>query len=284
MKPFRAVMKAAPLLPSSLEHTDEHILAAMRKLRYPVLATTKLDGVRAVRLNGTLLSCSLKQIPNKSICRRGTSLPAGFDMELWRHGMTFNEIQSVVMSESHLDEDSIQFHVIDWYGEDKYDTRCIMIADEYDNGEDFKFQFPIRQHNADELMSFFLQSEINGDEGICFRIPNSPYKHGRSTLNEQYLIKLCRWLRMEVKVIGYEEQIAVGKRATALNTLGSLLVVDDKSRIFSVGSGFTEAERLRIWNNKQTYMGKTFTIKYKPCGTKDNPRHPIFVGWREKGY
>ena len=62
---FHRPMLAASLLPPSVDHSDENILAAMAKLRYPVLATIKKDGIRALRMNGTLLSRTLKPIPNK---------------------------------------------------------------------------------------------------------------------------------------------------------------------------------------------------------------------------
>lgn len=292
MKTFKEPMRAIALLDENVEHTDEAILAALNKLRYPVLATVKLDGVRALRLNGTLLSRNLKQIPNVSICHRGSYLPAGFDMELCADGMTFNEIQSIVMSRKHELEDKITFNVLDWimpeeqYSNFTYSDRifnAIKIIESRHQSQCY-LEHPTWIYTVEQLFQYFKKNEQLGAEGICFRTPDSPYKQGKSTLNEQYLIKLCRWLRMEVTVIGYEEQIAVGKRATPLNTLGSLLVTDDKSRTFSVGSGFTAAERLRIWNNKQAYMGKTLTIKYKPCSEKINPRHPTFVGWREKGY
>lgn len=41
--------------------------ADFNKLRFPLLASPKLDGVRAIIINGVVMSRSLKPIPNKHI-------------------------------------------------------------------------------------------------------------------------------------------------------------------------------------------------------------------------
>ena len=89
-------MLAAPLMPTGVEHTDENILREMQKLRYPVLATLKKDGIRAIKLDN-LVSRTLKLIPNKSIRSRAEKLPYGFDMELWNPSLTYDEVESSVM-------------------------------------------------------------------------------------------------------------------------------------------------------------------------------------------
>ena len=147
----------------------------------------------------------------------------------------------------------------------------------------------------------FYWSEQNGQEGICFRLSNSPYKYGRSTLREQYLVKLSRYLTSEAIVIGYEEQMENSNPAlrdergytkhtsyadglVPKNTLGALIVEDIKSNVtFRIGTGFDNKSRRFIWYNRLGYLGKQLTYKYKPCGMLNKPRHPTFVGWREKG-
>jgi len=85
-------MLAASLLPPDVEHTDEVVLAAMKRLKYPVIATVKLDGIRAVKTTD-LFSRTLHLIPNESIRRRAMILPYGFDMELWSPELDYNERQ-----------------------------------------------------------------------------------------------------------------------------------------------------------------------------------------------
>jgi DNA ligase-1 len=51
---------------------------------------------------------------------------------------------------------------------------------------------------------------------------------------------------------------------------------------FKIGSGFDDAERIRIWNERDRYLGLIVRFKYFPLGSKDKPRFPTFEGWRSK--
>jgi hypothetical protein len=307
-------MLAASLLPPGIEHSDQNILSAMRKLKHwPVGVTDKEDGIRGVRLNGSvsgpgLYSRTLKRIPNKSVVQRGVSLPVGFDFELVIEGKEYNEIESVVMSEEHEESNSVKFYLIDWYREGTYKDRTIFIEDWlfYNNRPDVIFRTPSICNTPEELLSVFLETESRGKEGICFRTLDSLYVQkgtidNRSTLLEQYLVKLARFHRQEVTIIGFEEQYAntnrVKRNATGRmdrskslngmvgkNTLGALLCVTSSGIPCRVGTGFDDRTRQEIWNNQSKYMNKQITIKHKRCGQLIKPRSPIFVGFREEGF
>ncbi len=241
-------MLAASLLPSDVEHSDEQIYKAMCGLKkWPVLASLKMDGIRGLKTDD-LVSRTFKMIPNESVRRRAMKLPCGFDMELFQHNLTYDEVESIVMSEKHEDSDVIDFHILDDFNIDLgYGARLENISHRLDQAlqwTDVKFNYPELCLNADELMAFFLKCEKENGEGICFRTPNSPYKQGRSTLIEQYLIKLARFTRTEATIYGFEEQMmnlnkekrnAVGRmdRSKTIagqmgkGTLGAFLVKDD---------------------------------------------------------
>lgn len=307
---FTKPMLAASLLPSSVEHTDAKILEAMSKLRYPVLATIKKDGIRALRLNGTLLSRTLKPIPNKSIRERSLILPGGFDMELWNPELSYEEVESIVMSREHPRSDEIQFHVLDWFGKtdsmflDTYQGRINNIHYWYEKERccfGIGWSLPIFISRAELLMDYFKVIEQEGHEGICFRTPNSPYKQGRSTLKEQYLVKLCRFHTSECIIEGFLEQEENGntctRNATGMmdrsshksgkegkNTLGALLVRDIHTGVeFKIGTGVGLDDRLRkeIWMNRPKYMSTVWMYKFKGGG-KMKPRSPILKGQRKE--
>lgn len=288
---FKRPMLAASLLPASESHTDEVILAALEKLRYPVLATLKKDGIRALRLNGSLLSRTLKPIPNKSIRERSLILPGGFDMELWNPNLTYDEVESIVMSREHVRSDEIQFHVLDWlgatYGVGKHTNYSSRMYALYDFCKDkFKsvcFGEVEICYTPEQLLRCFLRHEQEEGEGICFRLPNSPYKQGRSTLKEQYLIKLCRYVTQEVTIISSFEQ--ENARGQLLGTLGGF-VVEGKEGYFQVGTGvgLTDKRRSELWSKRDSLVGKTITVKHKPHGQKNKPRSPVIVGFRTLGY
>lgn len=300
---FHKPILAASLLKPDEPHTNEVIYEAMKALRFPVWVTLKKDGIRAIRTND-LLSRTLKLIPNISIRRRSMKLPAGFDCELWNPELSYDEVESIVMSREHDRSDLIQFHGLDWF--DEYAGYCIRIDRlrahlEYYAAawKDVVFQMPIQADSVNSLFEYFLKVEQEEGEGICFRLGNSPYKQGRSTLREQYLVKLCRYVRTEVTVIGFVEQEcntnsikrnAIGNMDRASykcgmigkDTLGAFRVRSTEGLEFTVGTGvgLTDFKRKEIWLNQDQWLGQKIVIKHKPHGAKVKPRSPIYIGRR----
>lgn len=308
---FRAPLLAASLMPSDIEHSNTNILEAMQKLRYPVIATRKVDGVRGLRFNHTLLSRSLKKIPNKVIQEMATILPGGFDVEICNDSLPYNENESIIMSEEHEHSALMQFHVLDWYVEGGYLSRLqdIAIAMIDLPQSHVRFDNGVWCVNADQLMRYFLLVEVEDGEGICFRTPDSLYvqkksKENRSTLIEQTLVKLSRFIREEAIIVGFEEQMcntnpdgfdAFGKikRSKAIGgmkgkgTLGALVcsigadVCTGRLCEIRIATGLTDQQRYNIWTHKKDFFGKTIVFKHKPYGKKNKPRSPIFVGFRK---
>lgn len=297
---------ACKLLPSDIPHTDDNIIQAMSKLTYPVMATLKLDGILSLTMPDIILaSRTFKWIPNVSLCARALSLPQGLQMELFNPLLDYNDIQSIVMSETHPRSDEIQFHLLDTFAHKNYTyiNRCNQLA--HINlylKEKTHFQFPVTCNDHHALFSLFLEYEKSG-EGICFRLPSSVYKEGRSTLKEQILIKFCRYIHSECIITGFEEQKAntncEGRHATGkMNrskrlagmvgkaTLGALLVKDNNGMEFRVGNGVGLDDKLRekIYLNQDKYLGKTIVVRSKNHGVKIKPRSPVFWGFREEGY
>ncbi len=212
MKPFKEPLLAISLLAPKVPTTDENILSAMAKLRYPVWVTDKEDGVRALRFNGGLLSRRLKKIVNPMVVSRSLIIPGGMDIELANSSMSFHEVSGIVRNSKSpiADSEKIHFHLLDWYIEGNYLFRMNHILEIMKYMPEFvKFQFPVKCDNKEELFNYFLTSEVMGKEGICFRSPNLEYpqkypRENRSTLKEQYLIKLTRFHYDEAKIVGFE--------------------------------------------------------------------------------
>ncbi|MEI6297297.1 MAG: ATP-dependent DNA ligase [bacterium] len=159
---------------------------------------------------------------------------------------------------------------------------------------------PTQLNNKAEVEAYEQSCLDQGFEGVILRSGTSPYKMGRSTLNEGYLIKIKRFEDSEAEVIGYEELMNNNNVATKDNfgrsersshkdnmsgagVLGNLLVKDIKSgETFGVGSGFNAAQRKEYWNSKELLVGQVIKYKYFSVGVKDKPRHPIWLGFRSK--
>ena len=71
-------------------------------------------------------------------------------------------------------------------------------------------------------------------------------------------------------------------------TMGALIVRDIVTGVeFNIGTGFTAADRREWWEwfVAQTERTPKPVVKYKsfPIGTKDKPRHPVYLGLRPAG-
>ena len=304
---FLRPMLAAPLLKPDVEHTDKNILEAMSHLRYPVLASLKKDGIRGIML-GELASRTLNKIPNESIRQRAEKLPYGFDMELWNPSLAYDEVESIVMSQKHPKSELIQFHILDWWFNNDvcgYQQRINLASSHTCNEGYTDVVSPLANlwmlRTPQDLLEAFKQVEEERGEGICFRTPDSPYKQGRSTLREQYLVKLARYVRTECTIIGFVEQMFNGnddrknpiglmKRRSlkggliGKSVLGAFQVRDANGLEFTVGTGIglTDSKRAEIWDNQDKWLGKTIVIKSKSHGVKIKPRSPIYVGMRSE--
>ena len=54
--------------------------------------------------------------------------------------------------------------------------------------------------------------------------------------------------------------------------------------MFGVGTGFDNDQRQWFWENRERLIADGTIIKYKhfPSGVKDLPRHPVYLGIRDK--
>ena len=281
--------------------------ADLAKLRYPLFASPKLDGIRCTVYTNEVLTRSLKQIPNRFIngALKHRAFE-GFDGELIvgepaAKDCYTQSVSGVMRKEG---EPAFKFHVFDHVLEPAapYYARQAKIEHRIEDigSEAIVLHTQEVIWNEAELIAHEAKLLDLGYEGLILRDPNSPYKFGRSTTNEGYLLKLKRFKDSEATIIGFEEQMHNGneatknelgrtKRSTAKagltgkDTLGALIVRDVVTGVeFNIGTGFDDAERARIWAKRDSMQGKLTKYKYFPVGVKDAPRHPVYLGLRDK--
>lgn len=269
------------------------------KLRFPALASPKLDGIRAYVKDGVVLSRQNKPIPNDHV-QSLFSKYEHYDGELIvgspTDPMCFRNTLSGVMSEE--GEPDVTFYVFDHLGDGSvpYHVRLGVInAHRFEAVSALK-QTYLESHSA--LKQYEALTLGLGYEGVILRCPNAPYKQGRSTVREGYLLKVKTFLDDEATVVRFEERMHNTNEATVSETgrtkrsshqagkvgrgdLGAL-VVSWKGQVFSIGTGFTDAERQHIWDNQNKYLGALVKFKYFPVGGYEAPRHPVFAGFRDR--
>ncbi|NBS71037.1 ATP-dependent DNA ligase, partial [bacterium] len=113
------------------------------------------------------------------------------------------------------------------------------------------------------------------------------------------LLKVKKFVDDEAVVIGFEEKLTNNNEAkldnfgnikrssskdglVAAGTLGTIIVKDSHGHMFGVGSGLNDETRDEIWANQSKYLGKMLKFKHFPQGVKECPRHPVFIGFRDR--
>lgn len=269
-------------------------------LPYPLLASPKIDGVRALIVEGEVRSRSLKLIPNLYVQSLFGHLSLeGLDGELVVGSPTAHDcMQSTTSGVMTIKgEPDVHFYVFD-----RWDRGDDPFVDDLKWATAYPFIIVVPQvlvSTPDELLQFQASILEVGYEGVMLRKPGSPYKFGRSTLREGYLLKLKTFSDGEAEVIGFEERMHNGNEATTdelgrtkrsshkanktgRGDLGALLLRNSEGVEFSCGTGFTDLQRSEIWANQDNYLGQLAKYKHFEIGSKDSPRFPVFIGFRSK--
>lgn len=270
--------------------------ANVATLTYPILCSPKYDGIRCITRNGQAMSRKLLPIPNTHIQNVLKGLPDNLDGELLIKGKTFNQIQSAVMRED--GEPKFNFYVFDIVSEKSYDQRMKELESMKLPAVCIKV-LPIKISNETELLAFETKCLDAGEEGVMIRSIKGPYKFGRSTEKQGYLLKLKRFSDAEAKIIGFEEQTKNTNEATIdelghkkrsshkagkipAGTLGSFVVEIEDGITFNVSTGMTAEDRQHYWDNQEDYLGKMLKYKFQEVGKKNLPRFPVFLGIRDE--
>jgi len=106
----------------------------------------------------------------------------------------------------------------------------------------------------------------NGGEGLMLRQPGSLYVAGRSAT----LLKVKNFQDAEARVLGHEPGAGRHK-----GRLGALLVELPNGKRFSVGTGFSDAER-----ENPPPIGSVINFRYQELSEGGVPRFPSYVGVR----
>ena len=293
-----------PMLSGTVE--DVHTL------KYPLLASPKLDGIRATVQNGVVLSRNQKPIRNAHVQKLfGQPRYEGLDGELIVGEPTapegFLATSSGIMSAE--GEPDVTFHVFDVFGEAQaagFDVRLSYLNEEF-----YQSPHPVKvvehriMRDARDLLSYESDLLDRGYEGVMLRSPGGFYKQGRSTLKEGWLLKLKVFEYDDAQVLACVESLtntnedvrdALGhaKRSTKKDgmvpagTLGGFKVLGltgpFKGKTFHVGAGkLTAGQRQQMWDawlvsDKSGPILPVISYKYFPRGSKDLPRFPLYHG------
>jgi len=278
--------------------------AAIENIPSGFIVSPKLDGVRGLIHNGQLLSRAQKPFPNEKLCKK-SDIPEikGLDGEFILGDPTdpdvFRKTSQAVRTIKGVDD--LVFHVFDDFSNPDlpFQYRHIQTAAKVELFQKYGLPIQMVEHHATtdpeaDVVAYIAQ----GYEGMMARHPMKPYKYGRSTLREQGLLKIKNFLDSEAVIIkaveqmtnenepeidalGYQKRSSSQEGLVPAGVLGALVVKDINSGVeFSVGTGFNQEDRERLWHERATLPGRVITYTYFPVGVKDKPRFPCYKGFR----
>lgn len=237
------------------------------------------------------------------------------DGEIYSHELTFQEIISFCMTQDFEDKKSVKkFGKVMTIPESLKFYCFDMIID-----DDINLSFKTRINNIKfahitlellniEQWSCFSKEDVenlfenaldNGYEGLILRDPNGRYKFGRGTIKEGIIYKVKPFRTFDTEVIGVVQATEVNEDAEKkTNELGrsvtskkkgdrhliekaSAFVVNYEDKELKVTLAMTDEEKEEVWRNKETYIGKWIEYKGMLVGSKDVPRHPVMIRFRE---
>ena len=275
---------------------------ALEHLRYPLLVSPKLNGVRGYVRNGDVLSTSNKLLPNVNLqdkFRTAEHLDGEFivgDPSDTQNSL--NRTTSVVMSDE-KPVDGLKFYVFDHveHPTDTFVTRFKKLA-RIHHPEIVVIEHTLI-HSEAELLVKEVEYLKAGYEGLITRDPLAQYKFGKSTAKQAWMGKMKRFKDDEAVIIGFVEgqknnnvkvvsETGRSKRSSAKagkeakGTLGSLVCLWKNGQTFNIGTGFTDDEKAYIWTNQAEYLNQLAKFKFFELGSGDVPVLPVWLGLRDR--
>lgn len=288
-------------------------------LKKPQLGSIKLEGVRGIFApEDGLIGRSLKPLANSLLYDREDFQQIEkyceangiyLEGELYVHGWTFNRIDSCIRGEGNVDARKLEFHVFDCFVPGVPDATFTQRVAFYKFavGElknlGVNCVFACEQtlmQSADDIRQAYIWAIENGYEGFCLKAAELPYKHGRSTLKQEYFTRikpektydavilniierqenLCE---SEVNELGYlkKRQDKDMKRGTGI-AQSALVFTPQIGKVhkISLTRGLTDPDRMRIWEDAGFYEGKAVQFVGIPVPGQAVPRSPRFDKWR----
>lgn len=236
------------------------------------LVSEKFDGVRAI-WDGKQLrfrSGNLVHAPEWFL----DALPAQpLDGELWLGRGQFERLSGIVRRETPVDDEWRQVRYLIFElpgGEGSFRERAGRI-ERLVAEAGVPWLRSVRQEPVTDKAG--LQARLAkvleaGGEGLMLHLADAPYESGRSDT----LLKLKPWLDAEAVVVGH-----LPGKGKYVGQLGALRVKLPDGRQFSLGSGFTDAQR-----RNPPHVGATVTYRYRELTASGLPRFASFLRVRDE--
>jgi ATP-dependent DNA ligase len=256
--------------------------------RPPYICQPKLDGerCRAILLNGKALLLSSEEniILSVPLIQKeleafslAVKVPLELDGELYCHGMSFEDVHSIVGRTVNLNPDHffMEFHVFDLVQEQNEQCHRLLELKKLSQFFTERIQLvPSKvSFTLEEVRESFDLFIKNGYEGIVIREFNATYLRRRST----WVMKFKPRKKDIYTISGYVE--GTGKYS---NTLGALLCKTDGIE-FEIGSfSLTDERRQELWEKRYELTNYDAVVAYQHRWSSGKPKSGVFIDLVER--
>lgn len=280
----------------------------LEELRLPMLGSAKYDGIRGLNMNGPLISRRLKLIPSRILQKRfGIKPLVGVEGELIYGDPVAPDVMQMTSSAvKSRDKDAlaegVKLYVFDFFDCDPVVPYAVRLRSldklvKHLRRPDIVLVEQRPLHTVDEIRDMEVDVVEDGFEGLMLRRSDGWYKHGRSTMEEQLLLKWKRFEDGEAVILsvhegssneneqtrderGYSKRSKKKAGMVPNGTFGYARVRDLVTKVeFNVGAGpgLTLERRAILWAMKDHLPGWFMKYRFQPVGVKVAPRFPRYL-------
>ena len=251
----------------------------LAKWQPPYIVQPKYDGFRcrAIPLmtgpkgNEYILLSSEENIfysvPHLNEMFSNLGLKCELDGELYCHGMSLEEINSIVSRtvNLHPDHQKIEFHAFDMVIDEPQMRRMILV-------DGLKILHPKLKvspfwlcESLSEVKKIYDKIISLGYEGIIVRHFQGPYQTKRST----YVMKFKPKKQDEYKIVGWNEELTM--EGEPKGRIGSLIMSSQAGDEFAVSAGLDFDDKARLWEVRDNLAGKSAIVHYQHLTNRKVP-------------
>ncbi len=248
------------------------------KIKFPCYAQPKLDGVRALAVDGQIISRKGKEFTScphiiEEINRFKLSIDGlVLDGELYNHTDNFQDLISFIRREdASLETQAVEYHVYDcFYPNNKasFTFRNTLLQKLFSR-HNFKYVKLVETRQVknnvevDEFHDDMVEAEY---EGAMLRNADAPYLMDKRSYD---LLKVKSFQTDEFEIVGAEQN-----KGRQSNQCTLVCITKDGAR-FGVKPAGNEKIREEYWTKRKQNIGKMLTVKYFEM-TDSNPPVPRF--------
>jgi len=197
-----------------------------------------------------------------------------FDGEIYQHGRKLtgpNGVSAILKRKNslHSDYGEMEYHIFDIINTKIQKDRIKQL-------KDLSFEWPLVRvptflaYSVEDLFQICKEYIDRGYEGIIIRQLDAIYRPTKVVT----MMKLKPTKSDYYRIIGYKEELSI--EGIRKGQLGSVECVDSLGNTFFVGSGFQEWERIDLWQDPESLIGKFCHVKYQELTHRGVPT-PLVV-------